>query len=51
MAHELTHALQDQSFDLDKFMKAGDKDLATSKGEPTPEDVQNDEISSAHQPW
>jgi len=49
MAHELTHALQDQSFDLDKFMKAGDKDLATSKGEPTPEDVQNDEISSAHQ--
>jgi hypothetical protein len=49
MAHELTHALQDQSFDLNQFMKAGDKDLGTSKSEPTAEDVQNDEISSAHQ--
>jgi hypothetical protein len=49
MAHELTHALQDQSFDLDKYMKAGDKDLGTSQSEPTAEDIQNDEISSAHQ--
>jgi hypothetical protein len=49
MAHELTHALQDQSFDLEKFMKAGDKDLGTIPGEPTAEDIQNDEISSAHQ--
>lgn len=49
MAHELTHALQDQSFDLEKYMKAGDKDLGTADHEPTAEDIQNDEISSAHQ--
>jgi hypothetical protein len=49
MAHELTHALQDQSFDLEKFMKAGDVDLATMKNDPTPEDIVNDEAGSAHQ--
>jgi hypothetical protein len=49
MAHELTHALQDQSFGLEKYMKAGAADLATSKNEPTPEDIQNDEAGSAHQ--
>src|SRR6185312_1046501 len=27
LAHELTHALQDQSFNLEKYMKAGDADL------------------------
>src|SRR5205085_11850251 len=31
MAHELTHALQDQSFGLDKWMKAVDVDLDTKK--------------------
>ena len=31
LAHELTHALQDQSFGLEKYMKAGAADLATSK--------------------
>ena len=49
MAHELTHALQDQSFDLEKFMKAGDVDLGTMKNDPTPEDLLNDEAGSAHQ--
>lgn len=49
MAHELTHALQDQSFDLEKFMKAGDVDLAAMKTDPTPEDLVNDEAGSAHQ--
>jgi hypothetical protein len=49
MAHELTHALQDQSFDLEKFMKAGDVDLATMKNDPTPEDIVNAEAGSAHQ--
>lgn len=49
MAHELTHALQDQSFDLEKYMKAGDKDLGTAKSEPTAEDLLNDEISTARQ--
>jgi len=49
MAHELTHALQDQSFDLERFMKAGDVDLGTMKTDPTPEDLLNDEAGSAHQ--
>jgi hypothetical protein len=49
MAHELTHALQDQSFDLEKYMKAGDVDLASMKNDPTPEDILNDEAGSAHQ--
>jgi hypothetical protein len=49
LAHELTHALQDQSFGLEKYMKAGTADLSTSKKEPTPEDIENDEESAAHQ--
>ena len=49
LAHELTHALQDQSFGLEKYMKAGAADLSTSKKEPTPDDIQNDEASAAHQ--
>lgn len=46
MAHELTHALQDQSFGLEQWMKAGDADLAEKK-QPTPEDIENDEINTA----
>lgn len=49
LAHELTHALQDQSFNLEKYMKAGDADLGASKKEPTVADIENDEISTAHQ--
>jgi hypothetical protein len=49
LAHELTHALQDQSFGLEKYMKAGAADLGSSKQEPTVEDIENDEISTAHQ--
>ena len=49
LAHELTHALQDQSFGLEKYMKAGAADLATSKKEPTLDDIENDEASTAHQ--
>ena len=49
LAHELTHALQDQSFDLEKYMKAGDKNLATQKDDPTPTDIANDEASAARQ--
>jgi len=49
LAHELTHALQDQSFGLEKWMKAGAGDLAESRKEPTPADIENDEISSARQ--
>jgi hypothetical protein len=47
LAHELTHALQDQSFGLRKFMKS--EDLNDKKGAPTAADIQNDEISVARQ--
>jgi hypothetical protein len=49
LAHELTHALQDQSFGLDKWMKAGAGDLAERRKEPSPEDIENDEMSTARQ--
>ena len=42
LAHELTHALQDQSFNLDKWMKAGDEDIDKKK-EITPADIVADE--------
>ena len=48
LAHELTHALQDQSFDLEKWMKVGDTDL-NDKKEITAADIENDEISEARQ--
>jgi len=48
LAHELTHALQDQSFGLEKWMKAGDTDL-DDKTQPTAADIENDEISEARQ--
>jgi hypothetical protein len=49
MAHELTHALQDQTINLDKFMKKGEKDLGEIKKDPTPEDIANDEIDDARE--
>src|ERR1700727_1632369 len=49
MAHELTHALQDQSFGLQKWMKKGDKDLGEIKRDPTPADIENDEMDDARQ--
>src|ERR1700683_2987116 len=49
MAHELTHALQDQTINLDKFMKKGEKDLGKLKKDPTPEDIENDEIDDARE--
>ncbi len=49
MAHELTHALQDQSVGLDKWMKKGDKDLGEIKHDPTPEDIENDEMADARE--
>ena len=32
LAHELTHALQDQSFNLEKYMKPADADLVEEEG-------------------
>ena len=49
MAHELTHALQDQDVNLQKWMKRGDKDLGEIKKDPTPEDIENDEIDNARE--
>jgi hypothetical protein len=49
MAHELTHALQDQSVGLQKWMKRGDKDLAEIKKDPTPDDIENDEMDDARE--
>jgi hypothetical protein len=49
MAHELTHALQDQSFGLEKWMKKGDRDLAKIKRDLTSADIENDEMSDARE--
>ena len=49
MAHELTHALQDQSVGLEKWMKRGDKDLGEIRKDPTPMDIENDEIDDARE--
>jgi len=48
LAHELTHALQDQSFSLEKYMKPADADLDKKK-EITLQDIANDEISTTRQ--
>ena len=49
MAHELTHALQDQSFGLQKWMKRGDKDLGEIKKDPTPADIEDDEMDDTRE--
>jgi hypothetical protein len=49
LAHELTHALQDQSFGLEKWMKGGASDLALEKKNPTPNEIEEDEIQTARQ--
>ncbi len=46
LAHELTHALQDQSFNLKKWLMSSDPADKTS---PSAADIQNDEISTARQ--
>ncbi len=49
MAHELTHALQDQTIGLEKWMKKGEKDLGEIRKDPTPEDIENDEMDDARE--
>jgi hypothetical protein len=49
MAHELTHALQDQTVGLDKWMKRGEKDLGEIKKDPTPSDIENDEMDDTRE--
>src|SRR6185503_6089641 len=48
LAHELTHALQDQSFALDKWLKKGSEDLDT-KRDLKAADITKDENSEARQ--
>jgi hypothetical protein len=48
LAHELTHALQDQSFGLEKYMKPADINLDKKK-DITSQDIENDEISTVRQ--
>ena len=49
MAHELTHALQDQAIGLQKWMRKGEKDLGEIRKDPTPADIENDEMDNARE--
>jgi len=49
MAHELTHALQDQSIGLQKWLRRGEKDLGEIRKDPTPADIENDEMDDARE--
>jgi hypothetical protein len=46
LAHELTHALQDQSYGLEKWLKEPE---AEEKKDPSPSDIGSDEESAARQ--
>src|SRR5271163_273554 len=43
LAHELTHALQDQSFEIEKWMKGSGEVADNKKDDPSPADIENDE--------
>ena len=49
LAHELTHALQDQSFGIDKWMKGSIEHTDNKRNDPSPGDIQDDEETSARQ--
>jgi hypothetical protein len=49
MAHELTHALQDQDVGLNKWMGRGEKDLGEIRKDPTPADIENDEMDDTRE--
>jgi len=48
LAHELTHALQDQSFGMLQWMKDAETE-GDKKNDPTPADIDNDEESVARE--
>ncbi|MGA3197572.1 MAG: hypothetical protein ABSD39_21450 [Terriglobales bacterium] len=48
LAHELTHALQDQSFNMEKWMKEAETE-GDKKLDPTPADIDTDEESEARE--
>jgi hypothetical protein len=47
LAHELTHALQDQSFGLEKWMQTGEQ--SNHARDPSPDDIATDEMQAARQ--
>jgi hypothetical protein len=49
LAHELTHALQDQSFGIEKWMKGSTKNSDNKENDPSPSDIENDEETAARQ--
>ena len=49
LAHELTHALQDQSFGIEKWMKGSTEDADNKRNDPSPADIENDEETAARQ--
>jgi hypothetical protein len=49
LAHELTHALQDQFFGVEKYMKGSPIDLAKADQPLVAADLEGDEIATAHQ--
>jgi hypothetical protein len=49
LAHELTHALQDQSFNIEKWMNDSSEKPNKKRDDPSPSDIENDEDSSARQ--
>jgi hypothetical protein len=49
LAHELTHALQDQSFDLEKWLKAGEGEDLLKVDNPTSVEFERDEAGEARQ--
>lgn len=49
LAHELTHALQDQSFSIEKWMKGSAEDADDKTHDPSPADIATDEETSARQ--
>ncbi len=48
LAHELTHALQDESYDMEKWMKEAETE-GEKKNDPTPADIDTDEESEARE--
>jgi hypothetical protein len=49
LAHELTHALQDQSFGIEKWVKGSKQDADNKSDTPSPGDIETDEETSARQ--
>src|SRR5258708_15374467 len=49
MGQEMAHGLQDQSFDIEKWMKGSPDSPDNKRNGPSPGDIENDEESAARQ--